>query len=147
MPVPLGDQTREPKKLILCFDGTGNTFTGSNADTNVIKILNKLDRFDTHQYYYYQPGVGTYDIDEKSVHKTWLGDMRSGISKTIDQAIGTTFDAHVMAGYRFLMRFYEPVRVENAPLKRLISHTASRATRFICSALVVELSLPSSWHA
>ncbi|GKU13910.1 unnamed protein product, partial [Fusarium langsethiae] len=28
----------EPKKLILCFDGTGNTFSGSNADTNVVKI-------------------------------------------------------------------------------------------------------------
>lgn len=33
---------REPNKLVLCFDGTGNTFSGSNADTNVVKILNKL---------------------------------------------------------------------------------------------------------
>lgn len=45
---------REPKKLVLCFDGTGNTFTGSNADTNVVKLLNKLDRNDPHQYHYYQ---------------------------------------------------------------------------------------------
>lgn len=43
-----------PKKLILCFDGTGNTFTGSNADTNVVKILNKLDRNNPNQYHYYQ---------------------------------------------------------------------------------------------
>ena len=47
-------QTREPKKLILCFDGTGNTFSGSNADTNVVKILNKLDRNDPNQHHYYQ---------------------------------------------------------------------------------------------
>lgn len=121
MPVPLADQSREPNKLVLCFDGTGNTFTGSNADTNVVKILNKIDRFDSNQYYYYQTGVGTYDINEKSVHKTWLGEMGSSISQVIDQAIGTTFDAHVMAGYRFLMRFYKPVRVD-IPSKRPISH-------------------------
>lgn len=45
---------RLPKKLVLCFDGTGNTFTGSNSDTNVVKILSKLDRNDPHQFHYYQ---------------------------------------------------------------------------------------------
>ncbi|KAI0379934.1 hypothetical protein F5Y04DRAFT_282404 [Hypomontagnella monticulosa] len=98
---------REPKKLVLFFDGTGNTFTGSNADTNVVKLLNKLDRNDPHQYHYYQSGIGTYDINEKSVNKSWLGALLSSISQTIDQGIGTTFDAHVMAGYRFLMRYYD----------------------------------------
>ena len=44
----------EPRKLILCFDGTGNEFSGSNADTNVVKILNKLDRNDPNQFHYYQ---------------------------------------------------------------------------------------------
>ncbi|KAH7311221.1 hypothetical protein B0I35DRAFT_395816 [Stachybotrys elegans] len=101
-------EKKEPHKLILCFDGTGNSFSGSNADTNVVKILNKLDRHHPKQYFYYQTGVGTYDINEKSVHKTWLGEIRSSMSKTIDQAIGTTFDAHVMAGYRFLMRYHKP---------------------------------------
>lgn len=44
MAVPKSSSTpkKEPNKLILCFDGTGNTFSGSNADTNVVKILNKL---------------------------------------------------------------------------------------------------------
>lgn len=36
--------------------------------------------------------------------------MCSSISQTIDQGIGTTFDAHLMAGYRFLMRYYDSVR-------------------------------------
>lgn len=48
------EQAKVPKKLVLCFDGTGNTFTGSNSDTNVVKILSKLDRNDPHQYHYYQ---------------------------------------------------------------------------------------------
>ncbi|KAL0943399.1 sporulation associated protein [Colletotrichum truncatum] len=96
-----------PKKLVLCFDGTGNTFTGSNADTNVVKILSKLDRNAPNQFHYYQTGIGTYDINEKSVNKTFFGEIQSSISQTIDQGIGTTFDAHVMAGYRFLMRYYD----------------------------------------
>lgn len=48
------EEAKEPNKLILCFDGTGNTFSGSNADTNVVKILNKLDRHHPNQYHYYQ---------------------------------------------------------------------------------------------
>ncbi|TGJ82174.1 hypothetical protein E0Z10_g6591 [Xylaria hypoxylon] len=105
----LAEALLEPKKLVLCFDGTGNTFSGSNADTNVVKLLNKLDRHAPHQFHYYQTGIGTYDINEKSVNKTWFGEMRSSIAMTIDQGIGNTFDAHVMAGYRFLMKFYDTV--------------------------------------
>ncbi|KAL6353707.1 hypothetical protein LRP88_12695 [Fusarium phalaenopsidis] len=95
------------KKIILCFDGTGNTFSGTNADTNVVKILRKLDRNHPNQFHYYQTGIGTYDVNESSVNKTYLGEMRSSFYKTIDQGFGTTFDAHVIAGYRFLMRYYE----------------------------------------
>ncbi|KAJ5364250.1 uncharacterized protein N7496_009963 [Penicillium cataractarum] len=98
---------KEPNKLILCFDGTGNQFSGSSADTNVVKILNKLDRHHPNQYHYYQTGLGTYDINETSVNKSWFGQIRSSISQTVDQGVGTTFDAHVIAGYRFLMRYYE----------------------------------------
>ncbi|OAA45084.1 hypothetical protein ISF_09612 [Cordyceps fumosorosea ARSEF 2679] len=100
-------ESEDFKKIILCFDGTGNTFTGSNADTNVVKILRKLDRNHPNQHHYYQTGIGTYDINEKSVNKSAVGKMFSSISQTIDQGFGTTFDAHVMAGYRFLMRYYE----------------------------------------
>ncbi|CAI6096052.1 unnamed protein product [Clonostachys chloroleuca] len=97
----------EPKKLVLCFDGTGNEFSGSNADTNVVKLLSKLDRNHPDQFHYYQTGIGTYDINEKSVNKSWFGELQSTFYKTIDQGFGTTFDAHVIAGYRFLMRYYE----------------------------------------
>lgn len=43
------------------------------------------------------------------MNKGILGEFGSNISKTIDQGFGTTFDAHVIAGYRFLMRYYETV--------------------------------------
>lgn len=56
-----------------------------------------------------QAGIGTYDVNENSIHKTPIGEVRSRVSKAIDSGFGTTFDAHIMAGYRFLMRYYEPV--------------------------------------
>ncbi|CUS13814.1 unnamed protein product [Tuber aestivum] len=60
------------KKLILCFDGTGNKFKGNDGDTNILKIFRMLDR--------------------------------SGN----DQCMSTSFDQHVIGGYKFLMRFYAP---------------------------------------
>lgn len=53
----------EPRKLVLCFDGTGNTFSGSNADTNVVKILSKLDRNDPNQFHYYQSEYCTEHVE------------------------------------------------------------------------------------
>lgn len=50
---PAGPQ-KEVKKLVLCFDGTGNSFQGNTGDTNIVKIYDKLDRDDDNQYHYYQ---------------------------------------------------------------------------------------------
>jgi uncharacterized protein (DUF2235 family) len=57
---------KEPNKLILCFDGTGNQFSGSSADTNVVKILNKLDRHHPKQYHYYQSKTLGYNSGAQS---------------------------------------------------------------------------------
>lgn len=35
---------RRRRKLILCFDGTGNKFKGNAGDTNILKIFRMLDR-------------------------------------------------------------------------------------------------------
>ena len=96
-----------PKKLVLCFDGTGNTFSGNTGDTNIIKLYDKLDRDAEDQFHYYQTGIGTYDITSGSVNKGFLGSFRSKVSRGIDAGFGTTFDAHVIAGYRFIMRYYD----------------------------------------
>ncbi|KAJ4243697.1 hypothetical protein NW762_014751 [Fusarium torreyae] len=101
-------ETDEYKKLILCFDGTGNIFHGTNEDTNVVKILRKLDRNHQNQFHYYQTGIGTYDVNETSTNPGPISAVHSKVSKVLDQSFGTTFDAHVMAGYKFLMRYFEP---------------------------------------
>lgn len=44
----------KPRKLILCFDGTGNKFHGNESDSNILKIFRMLDREADDQYHYYQ---------------------------------------------------------------------------------------------
>ena len=45
---------KEPSKLVLCFDGTGNAFSGTESDTNIVKLYQKFDRTAPNQYHYYQ---------------------------------------------------------------------------------------------
>jgi uncharacterized protein (DUF2235 family) len=43
-----------PDRLVLCFDGTGNKFSGSSGDTNIVKLYQMCDRDAKWQYHYYQ---------------------------------------------------------------------------------------------
>ncbi|EMC96032.1 hypothetical protein BAUCODRAFT_148869 [Baudoinia panamericana UAMH 10762] len=96
-----------PKSLeILCFDGTGNKFQGNASDSNIVKIFSLLDRQDGNQFHYYQPGIGTYVETSSLSHKSRFGRIKSWYVKSKDMAIGTSFGEHVMAGYKFLMRYY-----------------------------------------
>jgi hypothetical protein len=45
---------RIPNRLILCFDGTGNSFMGNTSDTNIVKLYNAFDREHPRQMHYYQ---------------------------------------------------------------------------------------------
>ena len=49
-----GEPGRKPRKLVLCFDGTGNKFHGDDSDSNILKIFRMLDREADDQYHYYQ---------------------------------------------------------------------------------------------
>jgi uncharacterized protein (DUF2235 family) len=94
------------KSLILCFDGTGNKFQGSAGDSNILKIYSMLDKEDPHLFRYYQPGIGTYVESSSLSKKSRIGRIKSWYTKAKDQAVGTSFGEHVMAGYKFLMRYY-----------------------------------------
>ncbi|KAG8527547.1 uncharacterized protein KY384_007699 [Bacidia gigantensis] len=97
--------TPTPNRLVLCLDGTGNSFQGNPSDTNIVKLMDMFDRSAPHQMHYYQPGIGTYTTTG-SVNQGVFGRMKNSISQTIDSGLATSFDAHVIAGYRFLMRYY-----------------------------------------
>lgn len=90
----------------MCFDGTGNKFSGTPADSNIVKIYSLLDREDPLQCHYYQPGIGTYVETSSLSRKSRLGRIKSWYTKAKDQAVGTSFGEHVMSGYKFLMRYY-----------------------------------------
>lgn len=57
------DAERAPRKLILCFDGTGNKFHGDESDSNILKIFRMLDRSAGDQYHYYQRESCMYTHD------------------------------------------------------------------------------------
>ncbi|CAI6341752.1 unnamed protein product [Periconia digitata] len=101
--------SRRKKKFILCFDGTGNKFSGTDSDSNILKIYRMLDRNEDDQFHYYQPGIGTY-VTASSMSAGSQGSrldrIKSWYKKAKDSAVGTSFDEHVMGGYRFLMRYY-----------------------------------------
>ncbi|KAJ5127336.1 hypothetical protein N7448_008115 [Penicillium atrosanguineum] len=97
-----------PKQFVLCFDGTGNKFAGDASDTNLVKIYRMLDRSQSHQYHYYQPGIGTYVTSHTLGSKNRLERIKSSYKKAKDAALGSSFDEHVLGGYKFLMRYYAP---------------------------------------
>ncbi|KAE8349209.1 hypothetical protein BDV28DRAFT_163816 [Aspergillus coremiiformis] len=102
------DKADVPRRLVLCFDGTGDQFQGNESDTNIMKIYQMLNRHSPSQFHYYQPGIGTYVKGQSSssgLVRFWPK-IKSKIISAIDRAIGTSFGDHVLAGYRFLMRYY-----------------------------------------
>jgi uncharacterized protein (DUF2235 family) len=130
---PAPERTRPPRKLVLCFDGTGNKFHGDDSDSNILKIFRMLDREAEDQYHYYQrklnththrhmrtpsyprrhanrlpAGIGTYVASASLSHTGLKSRISSWYQKAKDSAIGSSFDQHVVGGYRFLMRFYSP---------------------------------------
>lgn len=91
---------REPKKIVLCFDGTGNKFTGSQADSNILKIYRMLPRSSENFLSYYQPGIGTYVASSSLSKNSRIAKIKSSYAKAKDQAVGTSFGDHVMGGYK-----------------------------------------------
>jgi uncharacterized protein (DUF2235 family) len=91
---------RGRRKFILCFDGTGNKFSGTDSDSNILKIYRMLDRNDDSQFHYYQPGIGTYVVSKSYSHTSRIDRLKSWYAKAKDSAVGISFDEHVMAGYR-----------------------------------------------
>ncbi|PWY89640.1 sporulation associated protein [Aspergillus sclerotioniger CBS 115572] len=96
------------RELVLCFDGTGNTFRADGGESNILKIFRMLDRKKKDRFCYYQPGIGTEDMTPGNVANIPIPFSNRPIYKLIDSAFGTSFAQHVINGYRFLARRWEP---------------------------------------
>jgi uncharacterized protein (DUF2235 family) len=88
------------RNLILCCDGTNNKFGPEN--TNVVRLVQVLDRDPSKQRLYYDPGVGT--LPEPGVW-TALGKRLSEISGL---AFGGGIGWKVEEAYTYLMNVWEP---------------------------------------
>ncbi|KAK0474468.1 hypothetical protein EDD18DRAFT_239528 [Armillaria luteobubalina] len=87
------------RTLVLCFDGTGDQFDSDNS--NIVQLFSLLKKDDrSKQMVYYQSGIGTYTSPQIATP------FMSKIYKTVDVMIAWDLDAHVMAGYEFLMQNY-----------------------------------------
>ncbi|EJU01021.1 hypothetical protein DACRYDRAFT_108354 [Dacryopinax primogenitus] len=96
----LNDQSLPPssgRKLVLCFDGTGDLFDTTN--TNIVKLVSFLKKDDyRNQMVYYQTGVGT----------AVKAGLFSGLAKMAAYGVGWDIKYHIMGGYTFLMQNWVP---------------------------------------
>ncbi|KIO29802.1 hypothetical protein M407DRAFT_69958 [Tulasnella calospora MUT 4182] len=91
---------RTPRTLILCFDGTADSF--DDDTTNIVRLFSAFEKErPDRQLCYYQPGIGTY-LGPTTV---WSPTLQQ-VAKTLDQALAWYLDTHIMGGYRFLMQHY-----------------------------------------
>jgi uncharacterized protein (DUF2235 family) len=87
-----------PRNLVICFDGTNNEFGIEN--TNVVRLVQALDRDSPAQQLYYDPGVGTLPRPEK----TRLGER---LSRVPGLAFGAGLVRNVEEAYAWLMDNWE----------------------------------------
>jgi uncharacterized protein (DUF2235 family) len=85
---------------VICCDGTNNQFGPEN--TNVVRLIQVLERDSTGQRLFYDPGVGT--LPEPGV----LTAIGKRISEIFGLAFGTGLIAKVEEAYSYLMDFWEP---------------------------------------
>jgi uncharacterized protein (DUF2235 family) len=91
------------RQLVVCCDGTNNTFTGDSQDTNVLKLCLTLSRAPSNQLVYYDPGVGSPDnLPPTSV----LEPLKRKLQRAFALAVGRGIYQNVGEAYLFLCREY-----------------------------------------
>src|SRR5215470_327638 len=89
-----------PRNLVVCFDGTNNKFGPEN--TNVVRLVQVLDRDPDKQRLYYDGGVGT--LPEPGALTTFGKRM----SEIVGLAFGGGIEWKVQEAYQFLMEMWTP---------------------------------------
>ena len=89
-----------PRNLVVCCDGTSNQFGPEN--TNVVRLVQSLDRDPAKQGLYYDPGLGT--LPEPSAFSR----VQKWVSEVFGLAFGAGLSWKVGQAYKFLMETWEP---------------------------------------
>jgi len=88
-----------PKRIVICCDGTGNSFENLDEDSNVVKLYSSLV-INNEQRGYYHPGVGTMGAQNS------IGRLGRAWSKLKGLAFGAGLLDNVGDAYRYLMDTY-----------------------------------------
>src|SRR5690349_17360179 len=88
------------RNFVICCDGTNNQFGPQN--TNVVRLVQALDRDPAKQRLYYDPGVGT--LPEPRA----LTRLMKWFAKVRELAFGAGLTWNVEEAYSYLMDFWEP---------------------------------------
>jgi uncharacterized protein (DUF2235 family) len=95
-----------PRQIVLCLDGTSNTLTGRQRDTNVLRLFEHLARAqDPQQLLYYDPGVGSPDALPTTGLLDWWSRKWERVAGL---AYGRGIYDNVAQAYAFLMRHWRP---------------------------------------
>lgn len=93
---------REPKKIVVCLDGTGNQMK-AKGHTNVATLYEMLDLSNPdRQLGYYDPGPGT--MSSANAH----GPLGRWVSKMAGLAFGSGMRTNLGEAYTFLMHHWQP---------------------------------------
>ena len=85
-----------PRNVIICCDGTNNQFGVEN--TNVVRLIQILDRDPEKQCMYYDPGVGT--LPESGLFTRFA----KWLSKVAGLAFGAGLTTDVLEAYTYIMQ-------------------------------------------
>ena len=88
------------RNFVICCDGTNNQFGPQN--TNVVRLVQALDRDPAKQRLYYDPGVGA--LPEPRA----LTRLRKWLAKIYGLAFGAGLTWKVEEAYSYLMNYWEP---------------------------------------
>jgi uncharacterized protein (DUF2235 family) len=103
----LGGELRPyARQIVICCDGTNNTLTGHQSDTNVLRLVEHLAAQESaQQLLYYDPGVGGPDSMPSTGAVDWLSRRWERI---LGLASGRGIFDNVEQAYAFLMRQWQP---------------------------------------
>ena len=99
-----GPMPQAVRQIVVCCDGTNNTLTGGQRDTNVLLLFEQLSRQPgANQRLYYDPGVGSPD----GLPATGLFEpLMQMAERAISLAIGRGIYENIGQAYLFLCREY-----------------------------------------
>jgi uncharacterized protein (DUF2235 family) len=96
----VGRAEEQPRRIVVCCDGTANEFKKDN--TNVVRLYSVLERDPTLQVACYHPGLGT--IEETGALTSW----GRWVTKQLGRISGYGLEADLRDLYVSLMRNHRP---------------------------------------